>query len=59
MRRSAGVQMLLAAWGGMDLWQVSRQRQLLLAPGQPASLGPEVSREGALSLETGFDPAKL
>lgn len=39
--------LLLAAWGGMDLWQVSRQRQLLLAPGQPASLGPEVSREGS------------
>jgi len=39
--------LLLAVWGGMDLWQVSQQRQLLLAPGQPASLGLEVSREGS------------
>ena len=31
---------------------VLAQRQLLLAPGQPASLGPEVSREG-----TGASPA--
>lgn len=39
--------LLLLVWGGMDLWQVSQQRQLLLAPGQPASLGLEVSREGS------------
>lgn len=41
------ISLLLAVWGGMDLWQVSRQRQLLLAPGQPSSLGQEVSREGS------------
>lgn len=37
--------LVLAVWGGLDLYQAAGQRLLLLAPGQPASLVPEVSRE--------------
>lgn len=39
--------MLLLMLGARDLWKASAQRQLLLAPGQPASLMPEVPREGS------------
>ncbi len=39
--------MLLLMLGARDLWKASAQRQLLLAPGQPASLLPEVPREGS------------
>lgn len=38
--------MLLLMLGARDLWKASAQRQLLLAPGQPASLMAEVPREG-------------
>ncbi len=37
--------LVLAVWGGLDLYQAAGQRLLLLSPGQPASLVPEVSRE--------------
>ncbi len=36
----------LALLAGADFWQARRQRTLVLVPGQPASLMPEVSREG-------------
>lgn len=38
---------LLVLWGVLDLLQASRQGVLLLAPGQPASLMAEVSREAS------------
>lgn len=39
--------MLLAALGALDLLQAAARRTLLLAPGQPASLVPEVAREAS------------
>jgi len=42
---------LLLLMGGLDLFRVSRQRTLTLVPRQPASLMPDVSREG-----TGVSP---
>jgi hypothetical protein len=39
--------MLLLMLGARDLWKASAQRQLLLAPGQPASLMADVPREGS------------
>ena len=52
---------LMALLGGLNLLQASRQRRLLLTPGQPASLMPEVSHEatgasaGAAWLMRGMD----
>jgi zinc-ribbon domain len=39
--------MLLTALGALDLLQAAARRTLLLAPGQPASLMPEVAREAS------------
>ncbi len=39
--------MLLTALGALDLLQAAARRTLLLAPGQPASLVPDVAREAS------------
>lgn len=37
--------LLLLALGGIDLWAAARQRRVLLAPGQPASLAGELPQQ--------------